>query len=86
MSKIEKRMQELFSNPPPNDFRWEDLLAITRSAGFTEYCGSGSHYTFQHTSGFTFTVSKTHPSGVLKRYQIRDVKEALEKVEGNKNG
>lgn len=86
MSKKDKRIQKLFSIPPPNDFRWEDLLGITRSAGFTEYCNSGSHYIFQHTSGYTFTMSKTHPSGILKPYQIKAAKEALGKVENNEIG
>lgn len=86
MSKKEKRMQELFSNPPPTDFRWEDLLAITKSVGFTEHCSGGSHYTFQHTSGYTFTMSKTHPSGILKPYQVKAAKEALDKVESNEIG
>lgn len=32
---------------------------------------------FEHTSGFRFGVSKTHPSGLLKIYQVRDVIAAL---------
>jgi hypothetical protein len=31
----------------------------------------------EHSSGFRFGVSKTHPSGILKGYQIRDVIAAL---------
>ena len=47
---------------------------------FTVTCSGGSHHTFQHSGGFTFTMSKTHPSGVLKSYQIKDALEALKKV------
>ncbi len=75
----------MFSIPPPNNFRWEDLLAIMRDAGFKEACGGGSHYAFEHPSGYIFHMSKTHPSGILKRYQINMAKEALQIIEGNKN-
>jgi hypothetical protein len=34
----------------------------------------------EHTSGFRFFISKTHPSGILRPYQIRDAKEALQHV------
>ena len=32
---------------------------------------------FEHTSGFKFGASKTHPSGVLKQYQIKEAISAL---------
>lgn len=36
---------------------------------------------FEHTSGFRFRMSKTHPSGILKSYQIHDAKNALKYIE-----
>lgn len=48
-----------------------------RQAEFKESCEGGSHYTFEHKSGFRFGMSKTHPSGLLKKYQIDGAKEAL---------
>ncbi len=36
---------------------------------------------FEHTSGFRFGMSKTHPSGILKDYQVRDAKKALKYIE-----
>lgn len=80
MSRKEKAYARLKKKPPPKDFTWDELLAITRRADFTESCDGGSHYTFQHKSGFTFSASKTHPSGLLKKYQIDAAIEALEKV------
>lgn len=77
MSKKEKQQLRLFATPPPKDFTWEELLAVTRGSGFAESCDGGSHYTFEHTSGYRFRMSKTHPSGVLKLYQIKAAKEAL---------
>jgi predicted RNA binding protein YcfA (HicA-like mRNA interferase family) len=80
MSRQQKRIAKLCAIPIPKDFTWDDLVSVMRSAGFKEYCSGGSHYTFEHASGFTFTASKTHPSGILKAYQVRYAKEALRTV------
>lgn len=89
MSKKEKRIAKLCAVPPPKDFTWSELISVMRAAGFTEYCDGGSHYTFEHISGFSLVISRTHPSGILKRYQVDDVKEALRYlgiIEGDENG
>ena len=80
MSQKEKRLLRLFKNPPIKDFTWEELLAVTRAASFKENCKGGSHYDFTHSSGLSFHASKTHPTGLLKRYQIMDAREALVQV------
>lgn len=80
MSRKDKLRQKLFRIPAPKDFAWDDLIVLMRREGFTETCESGSHYTFEHTAGFRFFMSKTHPSGILKRYQIDHAKEAIKAV------
>lgn len=80
MTKQFKRILKLCAKPAPKDFSWKYLVALTRSAGFKEFCDGGSHYTFQHESGYTFTLSKTHPSGILKEYQIKNAISALKYV------
>jgi predicted RNA binding protein YcfA (HicA-like mRNA interferase family) len=80
MSKKQKRLQRLRATPAPTDFTWEELLSVMEGAGFSASCGGGSHYTFEHTKGVRFGISKTHPSGILKRYQITDVIDALDRV------
>ena len=35
---------------------------------------------FEHSRGFRFGASKTHPSGLLKRYQIKNAIDALATV------
>ncbi|MFZ2540257.1 MAG: type II toxin-antitoxin system HicA family toxin [Gallionella sp.] len=77
MSKKEKQRQKLFANPPPKDFTWDELVTLMRGVGFRESCQGGSHFMFEHSNGYRFGMSKTHPSGVLKAYQVRDAKEAL---------
>ena len=89
MSKKEKLLNRLCGAPRPTDFEWADLITIMRRAGFTAECDGGSHYLFEHTSGYRFSMSKTHPAGILKRYQIEDAKEALQAVgelPGDTNG
>jgi hypothetical protein len=82
VSKKQKLLEKLLRTPAPKDFTWEELVALMRHHEFEALApaGGGSHYTFQHSSGFCFMASKTHPSGILKAYQVKDVKEALAKV------
>ena len=80
MSKKDKLLQRLHKIPPPVDFTWEEFLSVMRGAGFTESCDGGSHYMFEHSRGFRFGASKTHPSGLLKRYQIKNAIDALATV------
>lgn len=80
VSKKLKLLNKLRAVPIPRDFSWNDLLTVMRSAGFKEECDGGSHYSFEHTSGFRMTMSKTHPSGILKVYQVRAAIDALDQV------
>jgi len=35
---------------------------------------------FEHKSGFRFRMSKTHPSGILKTYQVSEAKKVLKHI------
>lgn len=73
--------------PPPTDFRWDDLVTIMTECGFKNECNGGSHYTFEHTeTGSVFSMSKTHPNGILKPYQVKAAKEELNKIGVKING
>lgn len=80
MSKKEKLLAKLSASPSPKDFPWHDLVTLMVYYGFESTCGGGSHYMFEHSSGFRFRMSKTHPSGILKTYQVRDAKNALKHI------
>jgi hypothetical protein len=82
VSKKLKLLERLFRIPAPADFAWEELVTLMSHHHFKAHppLGGGSHYTFQHKDGFTFTMSKTHPSGILKAYQVRNAKDALRSV------
>lgn len=82
MTKQDKLLAKLLRRPPPKDFSWGDWTTLANRHGFEESCSGGSHYTFQHPCGFTFTMSKTHPSGVLKAYQVKAAIEAIQRVTG----
>ncbi len=82
MSKKQKLLAKLFRLPAPADFTWDELVTLMSHHDFEAHppSGGGSHYTFQHRDGFTFTMSRTHPSGILKSYQVKNAKEALRAV------
>ena len=80
MSKKDKLLRKLFAIPVPKGFAWDDLVTVMTRAGFTNECDGGSHYTFEHEDGFRFTMSKTHPSGLLKPYQVKAAKEAIKRI------
>lgn len=80
MSKKDKLLARLYSTPPPKSFSWDDLVTLMTRAGFQNHCEGGSHFTFEHSTGLRVGISKTHPSGILKGYQVKAAKEALELV------
>ena len=81
MTRADKLLRKLMAVPVPKDFKWDDLTTLMRQHGFVPSCDGGSHYVFEHTSGIRMTMSKPHPSGILKVYQVKDALEALRKVE-----
>ncbi|MYM96949.1 HicA protein [Rugamonas sp. FT107W] len=77
MSRKEKLYNKLHKVPPPTDFTWEELVTLMRQHNFSESCDGSSHYVFEHITGYRFTMSKTHPSGLLKIYQVKRAREAI---------
>lgn len=81
MSKKKKLLDKLLKKPMPRDFPWDDLVTLMEQAGFDVACDGGSHHMFEHREkGFRFSMSKTHPVGVLKLYQVKAAIEALTAV------
>jgi hypothetical protein len=58
MSKKEKLLVKLCASPSPKNFHWHDLLALMGYFGFESTCGGGSHYMFEHSSGFVSECRK----------------------------
>ena len=81
MSKRDKLLMRLAARPAPKDFSWNELLTVMGRCGFASRCDGGSHYMFEHEqTEFRVGVSRTHPGGILKAYQVKDVVEALTRV------
>ena len=58
-----------------------ELIRDLTNAGFVDRGGKGSHRNFMHPSGIRITLSG-NPSQDAKRYQERDVQQALREVTG----
>lgn len=80
MSKKDKLLGKLLAVPAPKDFTWEELVTVMTRSKFDNRCRGGSHYIFEHESGFRLFMSKTHPGGILKGYQVKAAIDALKQI------
>ena len=79
MSNKEKLIARFLSMP--TDFHYDDLVKLVGYFGFSEMKKgktSGSRVKFVNGEGISLIMHKPHPSGILKRYQMKQVKEVLE--------
>ena len=60
-----------------------ELIRNLESAGFVNRGGKGSHRNFRHPKGINITLSGS-TGQAAKRYQIRDVKRAIELIDDEK--
>ncbi len=60
-----------------------ELIRALESAGFVNRGGKGSHRNFRHPKGLNITISGG-PGQDAKRYQVKDVKRAIEIVRDEK--
>ncbi|MEW6753690.1 MAG: type II toxin-antitoxin system HicA family toxin [Candidatus Latescibacterota bacterium] len=67
----------------PRDFTWDELVRLLGRLGFAPAKGgrtSGSRQRFvQASSGLTISLHRPHPGSELKRYQVDQVLEFLER-------
>lgn len=85
MSKKEKLLQRFLTNPPVKDFRWEELVTMMGHLGFElhEPKGGSSHKYFVSKSDPSRDIDacRPHPNGILKSYQIREIRDQLQSWE-----
>jgi len=65
----------------PNDFHYNELVTLLVHYGFQEVKAgktSGSRVNFINQKGIVIIMHKPHTTGILKLYQLRQVKEILE--------
>jgi hypothetical protein len=64
----------------PSDFHYDELVTLLGYYGFKETKTgktSGSRVKFINQKGIVIIIHKPHPSGILKHYQLKQVKEIL---------
>ncbi len=79
MSNKEKLIARFLSMPA--DFHYDELVKLVGYFGFSKMKKgktSGSRVKFVNGEGISLIMHKPHPSGILKRYQMKQVKEVLE--------
>ena len=78
MSKKEKLIDRFLSMP--SDFHYDEMVKLLGYFGFKEVKKgktSGSRVKFENAEGVPIILHKPHPSGIMKKYQMKQVKEIL---------
>lgn len=79
MSKKEKLINRFLSFP--SDFHYEEMVRLVGYFGYNEIRKgktSGSRIKFENKKGISIILHKPHPSGIMKKYQLKQLKEILE--------
>ena len=78
MTRKEKLLARFLSEP--SDFHYNELVSLLRSLGFSEVRmgkTSGPRVKFSNEKGDAIILHKPHPNGIMKRYQLKQVREIL---------
>jgi hypothetical protein len=78
VSKKEKLIARFLNMP--SDFHFDEMARLLSYFGFEEVKKgktSGSRVKFESVEGVPIMLHKPHPSGLMKKYQMRQVKEIL---------
>jgi hypothetical protein len=65
----------------PSDFHYDEMVTIFGYFGFFEVKKgktSGSRVMFENEEGVPIILHKPHPSGIMKKYPLKQVREILE--------
>ena len=79
MSKKEKLVARFLSMP--SDFHYDEMVKLL---GYFDFYPvkkgktSGSRVKFENEEGVPIMLHKPHPGGIMKMYQIKQIKEILE--------
>lgn len=79
MTKREKLVSRFLSIP--NDFHFDEAVTLLKYYGYLmEKPGktSGSRVKFENRAGIKIILHRPHPNGILKIYQIKQLKDLLE--------
>ncbi|WP_066458694.1 hypothetical protein [Castellaniella caeni] len=80
MTKRQKRLNRFFRAPVPVDFRFDELVVLLAGFGFrlieNERGSSHKLFLYVRRDGYEHRIlcSRPHPDGVLKAYQVREIR------------
>jgi predicted RNA binding protein YcfA (HicA-like mRNA interferase family) len=80
MERKDKLLERLRRRP--RDFTWNELTTLLRRLGFRQVRTGktgGSRRRFIHPDGCLISLHEPHPERILKRYQIDQILETLER-------
>ncbi|MBI4648732.1 MAG: type II toxin-antitoxin system HicA family toxin [Bacteroidia bacterium] len=78
MSKKEKLIERFLRMP--TDFHFNELVKLLGYFDFTQVKKgktSGSRVKFENSEGVPILLHKPHPKGIMKIYQLKQIKEIL---------
>ncbi|MFP4026107.1 MAG: type II toxin-antitoxin system HicA family toxin [Thiohalospira sp.] len=78
MSKKEKLIARFLTMP--SDFHYDEMVKLLGYFGFKEVKKgktSGSRVKFMNPECVPIILHKPHPSGIMKKYQLKQIKEVL---------
>ena len=78
MSKKEKLIARFLTMP--SDFHFNEVVKLLGHFDFQEFKKgktSGSRVKFMNSKGVPIMLHKPHPSGIMKHYQLKQIKEVL---------
>ncbi len=78
MSKKDKLIARFLTIP--SDFHYDEVVKLLGYFGFEEVKKgktSGSRVKFMNQAGVPVMLHKPHPTGIMKHYQLKQIKEVL---------
>ena len=79
MSRKNKLIKRFLSIP--SDFHYDEMVRLLKYFDFYEVGKgktSGSRVKFENEEGVPIMLHKPHPTGLMKMYQMKQIKEVLE--------
>lgn len=80
MSRFDKLLERFRGKP--RDFTWDEFVRLMTGLGYIEAKQGktgGSRRRFVHTTAALIVLHKPHPGKILRKYQIEQVWETLER-------
>jgi predicted RNA binding protein YcfA (HicA-like mRNA interferase family) len=78
MSKQQKALERLLSQPTPADITWEELKRVLQGLGYEEKRNTGSRRKFSHKKRqLVIILHEPHPENTINRRYIEQVVDHL---------